>query len=241
MISGGQRIDDEPAYVIHRRRFRETSLIVEAFTASRGRVGLVARGARRARSRLNGVLQPFSALRISSAGRGDLATLRSAEAQGRSIWLTGPALFGGLYVNELIYRLCARHDPHPDVFSAYENVLAELTVRIHDRRWMEWGLRLFEKRLLQGIGYGLMLEGDAINGEALEPDRWYTFVPKRGPVPASHRTQSRFPRVEGAALIALRAETLHEDTPIVQLKAVARAALRPYLGARPIASRALFT
>ena len=122
------RISTEPAYVLHNRSYRESSLLLETFTLNHGRVGLVARGARGQKSRWKGVLQPFRPLLIGWTRRGELATLTAAEQVAAPPPLRGEALFCGMYVNELMMRFLQRFDAHPGLFKQYRNLLGELVL-----------------------------------------------------------------------------------------------------------------
>ncbi len=117
------RVSLQPAYVLHHRPYRDSSLLLEIFTPDHGRVGLVARGARSPKSRLYGVLQPFQPLLISWVGRGELATLSGAEANGPPQRLQGKSVISGFYINELLLRLLHRHDPHAALFDGYARTL----------------------------------------------------------------------------------------------------------------------
>src|SRR3954451_7188332 len=121
-----QRRDDEPAYVLHAYAYRETSLIVEAFAQTYGRIALVARGARRPRSELHGLLQGFQPLLLSWSGRNELKTLLKAEWRGGLPRIGGAALLCGFYLNELLLKLLPREDPHPGLYAIYEAALAGL-------------------------------------------------------------------------------------------------------------------
>jgi DNA repair protein RecO (recombination protein O) len=118
------RHDDQPAFVLHAYAYRETSLIVEALSASHGRVALVARGAKRPRSELRGVLQAFQPLTLSWAGGGELKTLIRAEWQSGLPLVSGSALLCGFYLNELLLKLLPREDAHPQLFNDYQDALA---------------------------------------------------------------------------------------------------------------------
>src|SRR5881394_1835536 len=120
------RRDDQPAFVLHAHPYRETSLIVEALTADYGRVALVARGAKRPRSELRGILQAFQPLTVSWAGAGEIKTLIRAEWRGGLPLVTGSALLCGFYLNELLLKLLPREDPHPRLFASYATALADL-------------------------------------------------------------------------------------------------------------------
>lgn len=227
----------EPGYVLHRRPWRETSLLLEVLTARHGRLGLVARGARRSRGGGSqaGLLQPFVPLLLSWSGRGELATLTGVEAAGRTAWLRGRGLLAALYVNELLMRLLAREDPHPEVHEAYAWVLARLT----GPEAGEAPLRIFEKRLLEALGYGLVLEHEADAGAPVRPEALYTYHADRGPMAAGVAEGDGLP-VQGATLLALAREALDDPRALREAKALMRAALQPHLGERPLATRALF-
>ena len=151
------RVELEPAYILHTRAYRETSLILEVFTHGYGRTGLVARGARRPKSPFRGILNSFQPLRLSWSGRGELPTLAQAEQGGQSSQLRGDAVLAGFYVHELLLKLLQRHDPHPQLFGHYATLLANLA----DGQSVEKLLRIFELELLREIGYALSLDSDA--------------------------------------------------------------------------------
>src|SRR5512145_1710613 len=150
------KVDSQPAFVLHTYPFRETSLIVEVFSRDFGRVALMARGARRPRSALRGLLLAFQPLELGWAGRGEVQTLMKAEWQGGQPLLTGRALFCGYYLNELLMHLLPREDAHERLFSVYAETLRRFAGRLQ-----EADLRCFERALLQELGYGLTLERDA--------------------------------------------------------------------------------
>ena len=174
-----RRIDHEPGYVLHTYPYKETSLIVEAFTRRFGRVALLARGARRPRSAMRGVLLSFHPLRFSWSGSADLANLRDAEWAGGVPLLGGRGLMCGFYVNELLLRLLPRDDPHESLFDVYAGALAGLA-----SQEVSAVLRDFEKRLLAELGYAPLLETDAAS-HPIDPERLYSYEPDRGPVPAN--------------------------------------------------------
>jgi DNA repair protein RecO (recombination protein O) len=174
-----KRVDHEPGYVLHTYPYKETSLIVEAFTRRFGRVALLARGARRPRSAMRGVLLSFHPLRFSWSGSAELANLRDTEWAGGIPLLSGRGLMCGFYVNELLLRLLPRDDPHESLFDAYADALAGLASQD-----VSAVLRSFEKRLLAELGYAPLLETDAAS-RPIDPERMYSYEPDRGPVPAN--------------------------------------------------------
>src|SRR5688572_8688368 len=171
-----RRADHQPAYVLHTYPYKETSLIVEAFTRRFGRVALLARGARRPRSAMRGVLLSFHPLRLSWSGSADLANLMSAEWAGGIPLLGGRGLMCGFYVNELLLRLLPRDDPHESLFDIYAQALSGLA-----SQEVSPVLRGFEKRLLGELGYAPLLETDAAS-RPIEAERLYSYEPERGPV-----------------------------------------------------------
>ena len=181
-----RRADHEPGYVLHTYPYKETSLIVEAFTRRHGRVALLARGARRPRSAMRGVLLAFHPLRLGWSGAADLATLITAEwgggLQPASRPRAGRGLMCGFYLNELILRLLPREDAHEALFDAYGDALA----RLSGGDAFPAVLRSFEKRLLAELGYAPVFDRDALSGAPIEPASSYVYEPDRGPVRASH-------------------------------------------------------
>lgn len=229
------RVELEPAFVLHTRPYRETSLIVEAFGRDAGRLGLVAKGARRPKSALRGTLQPFRPLLLSWSGRGDLGLLTGAEADGFVHPPAGEALFSGLYMNELLIRLMHRHDPHPELFHYYREALVALGFG----RPTEPVLRVFEKHLLESIGYGLVLDRDIDSGEPILGEAQYRYDPDRGPTSRAPAEVGGVP-VAGATLLALAADRLDSDRALEESKHLMRTVLGRYLGDRPLATRSLF-
>jgi DNA repair protein RecO (recombination protein O) len=175
-----RRAEHEPGYVLHTYAYKESSLIVEAFTRRGGRVALLARGARRPRSALRGVLLAFHPLRFSWSGAAELGTLISAEWAGALRALAGRGLMCGFYLNELLLKLLPRDDPHEALFDHYAAALS----RLAGREAPAAVLRAFEKRLLAELGYAPLLDRDAANGAPIDPARRYAYEPDRGPVPA---------------------------------------------------------
>ena len=223
----------EPAYVLHRRPYRETSLLVEALTREHGRVGLVARGAQGDRSRLRGTLQPFVPLLLSWSGQQELMSLTGAEGAGGGT-LPGRALLSGFYLNELLIRLLPRLDPHPAIYDAYVEALAGLA-----RREVEEAvLRVFEKRLLGSLGYGLVLGGADCTGNPLDPEGTYRYQVETGAIPGDSSGEGV--TVRGATLLAVAEERVGDQRSAREAKQLMRYVLQHYLGDRPLESRSLF-
>ncbi len=223
----------QPGYVLHHRAYRETSALLELLTREGGRIGAVARGARRPRSRWRGALVPFTPLLLAFAGRGDLVTVTALEPAARGWRLQGTVLLGGFYLNELLIRLLARHDPHPGLFDAYHQTLAALDAG----EPLEERLRVFEKQLLDEIGYGLELTRTVDRAAPIRPGIGYRYLLGSGPTAAGGSGEG-IP-VSGETLLALHAGRLAGPRERREAKRLLRAALAEHLGARPLASREL--
>ena len=236
MVTGaGSNAPLEPAYLLHRRPYRETSALLEVFTHGHGRIALVARGARRPRSALRAALTPFVPLLVSWSGRGEVGTLRGAEAQGPAVSMSGDALLSGLYLNELLMRLIHRHDPHPELFEAYREAIGALGAGVDT----EFTLRVFEKRMLESIGYALLLDREAGSGLPVVREQRYAYRADHGPDPAAAPSRNCV-EVSGATLLALAGEQPLDDVGRREAKRLMRFVLRVHLGERPLVTRAMF-
>lgn len=225
------RVSLQPAFVLHTRSFRDTSLLVDLFTVEHGRVSVIAHGARGAKSKLRGLLLPFVPLLVSFSGKTDLMTLGKVETNGLSYNLVGTNLLSGLYINELLVRLLAWHDPHPNIFTAYQNTLKHL----QNAKNIQVALRLFEKQLLNKIGYGLALTKD-VTGQAISADNYYCYEYERGFVKGSKNKSNTF---SGKSLLALYNNNLTDPAILNDLKNLMRLIFNHLLADRPIKSREL--
>lgn len=235
MAAGKQRVDGQPAYVLHSYPFRETSLIVEVFARDYGRVGVVARGARRAKSALRGVLLAFQPLSLGWFGQGEVKTLANAEWQGGQPLLAGQALLCGYYLNELLLRLLPRDDPHPGLFARYAETLGSLAGGARPQPL----LRRFEQSLLRELGYGLTLDKEADSGAPVRSDADYAYIIERGPVPVQQAPQEA-PRVSGSVLLAMAEERYDDPDTLAQAKNLMRQLIAHYLGGQALQSRRVF-
>jgi DNA repair protein RecO (recombination protein O) len=218
------RIDQQPAFILHARAYRETSLLLECFTRDHGRIGLIARGVRKERSRQpRALLQPLVPVSLGWAGTGELATLTGVEPRGEALTLAGESLLCGLYLNELMLRLTMRQDPHPKLFAAY----AETLDRLARGESAAWTLRRFERDLLDHLGYGLDLTVDAQGGGDIEASQFYAYRHELGAV--VWRGPSDGPRASGAALLALSADRKPADAELAQLRRWMRAVIAAHL------------
>ncbi|MCG2634821.1 MAG: DNA repair protein RecO [Gammaproteobacteria bacterium] len=221
----------QPGVVIHTRAYGDTSLLVELFTREQGRLGAIARGARAARSRMRPLLQPFQPLLLSWRGRGELKTVTEIEATGAPWGLRGDALLSGYYLNELIMRLLPREDPAAAVYGHYVSAIKQL----ENGTPIEPVMRVFEKRLLDELGVGLVLDRDT-TGSPLQSGQLYRYQPESGP----GLSQEHGLKISGEALMALQAESLESPEILAEAKGLMRWVLRQHLGERPLRSRAIW-
>lgn len=224
-----ERVSLSPAFLLHQHAWRETSRVLEVWSREHGRLGIVARGVRRPRSPFRGLLQPFAPLRLSWSHRGELGNLTGAEATAPASVLQGRPLMAAFYLNELLLRLLARQDPHPDLFDAYAGTLTALA---HTSRPAP-PLRVFEKRLLTALGYGLSLDRQAGDQRPVVADAEYRYDLDAGPVPAA-RAQSSGLLISGRALLALHTEELDDAEDLRAVQRLLRAALERHLDGRPL-------
>ena len=231
------RVSLQPSYILHRRPYRDTSALLEVFTAEYGRISLVARGTRRPSRGGSGtaLLQPFSPLLLSFSGRAELKTLTGTEAAGSVLKLRGERLFSGMYVNELLMRLLHRHDAHPQLFAAYSRVLQELA----GNAALDTLLRHFEFALLGELGYSFNLGVDGYSQEPIEEGGWYHYHPDFGLV-AREDTADPPPQLfAGSDLLAMAAGEFGGEVRLTA-KRLLRQALAVHLGDTPLRSRDLF-
>ncbi|MBC7618363.1 MAG: DNA repair protein RecO [Candidatus Saccharibacteria bacterium] len=177
-MATSKRISDEPAYVLHRYDWSESSLILEVFTRNYGRIALVAKGAKRPSSSFRPVLLPLQKLHVAFGGDAEIRTLKSAEWQGGHVMPTGDALLSGYYLNELLLALLARDDPHPSLFDIYANVVAVLASEHGEA--LQAALRTYELLLLREIGLLPQLDQQTMTLGALESESRYCLVPEGG-------------------------------------------------------------
>ena len=230
-----ERVELEPAFVLHARPWRESSLIVESFSRHHGRLGLIARGARRPKSRMRGLLQPFIPLLLSWRGKGELATLTTAEPEDSVLPLAGSAAIVGFYVNELLLRFLHRHDPEPLLFDHYRATL-DMVSRAGNP---EPVLRVYEKRLLQAVGYALELENEIDSGRAIEPEERYRYTVDSGPERWPSGSSSGV-CVSGSTLLALAREQLDDRRVLGEAKLLMRSIIDEHCGGRALVSRRLW-
>lgn len=234
MNQQNHRVSLQAAFILHGRDFRDTSRLLDVFTQDYGRITLVAKGARSPRSKLQGILQPFSPLIISWSGKGDVQTLTGAESVKSVISLSGKQVMSAYYINELLQRLMTSHDPHPELFSIYKETL-ESFIKDDD----ELVLRRFEKYLLAEIGYGLNLDSEYENGLALVKDEKYYYDIEKGPVNIKNNNSDGELIISGQTLHDLAVENFSCQQSQREAKQLMRIILNHHLGDKPLKTRSL--
>lgn len=232
------KVDRQPSYVLHTQPYKETSLLVEVLTRDHGRFTLVARGARRPRSDLRGLLLPFQPLQLSWFGKSELRTLHVADWRGGVPQFAGERLVCGYYLNELVLRLAPRDDPAPELFKLYDRGVRTLA---GDETFSNV-LRRFELDLLALLGYAPTLAADAA-GQAIAPELHYLCrfgePPQR--VAAIERPPARSCVLPGASLLALATGDLTQAQTRRDARLLTRVLLDELLGQQPLATRELLT
>lgn len=239
-----RRIADEPAFVLHRYDWSESSLILELFTRHHGRIAVVAKGAKKPSSNFRPVLLPLQPLHVAFGGEGEIRTLKSAEWQGGQVMPTGEALLSGYYLNELLLRLLARDDPHPPLFDVYAAAVRVLASG--ETAALQPALRAFELLLLREIGLLPTLDLQTATLAPLAPGEPYSLRPEGGLVEA-HEPDARG-SLAGAQWQALQVAlddpapfhaTVQAAAPLAELKTQLRALLHYHCGVPTLRTRQL--
>ena len=224
----------QPAFVLHARPWRETSLLVEVLSADHGRLGLVARGVQGPkRQALRAALQPLQWIRFDAVQNGEMARLTAAEAQDVAPRLGGEAMLAGFYLNELTLRLAPRQDPVPELYEAY----AHARSRLGAGEPLGWTLRRFERDLLEALGFGFDWAHDG-DGAAIDPAARYRLDPEHGPrrVLSDRGHGDRSSAATGRALLSLAADRQPEADDLPGLRRAMRGVLSHHLGPRGLKS-----
>ena len=225
-----RRVALAPGYLLHHRPWRDTSRILEVLTREHGRLTLFARGVRGPNAKLAPVLQPFQLLLLSWSGRGEAPQLTAAERAAVAGPLPQDRLLAAFYLNELLLKLTTPHDALPELFDHYHGTLEQL----RGGTPLEPALRVFEKRLLEVLGYGLDLSSEARSGLPLESGAYYDFHPGVGLLPARGAAASA---LRGHSLLSLARESLREERELEDARRVLQAALGACLEGRPLTTR----
>jgi DNA repair protein RecO (recombination protein O) len=227
-----RRVQQQAAFVLHHRPFRDTSQILDLISRDQGKLAVVARGSRGARSKLKGILRPIMPLSLSWIIKSDLGTLTGAEVNGAPLSLTGDALLSGYYVNELILHFLHRHDPQPDIFDAYSQTIAALAATGND---VAACLRRFEIELLRQIGYALNLDHEHGSHKPLDPKRHYEYRPEQGAVAVSRDEGAQV--FKGEMLAAISAQQFADEAVLRSANRLLRNVISFHLGGKELKSR----
>jgi len=232
------RVETQLAYILHKRAFRDTSQILDVFTRDYGRLSLMSRGSRGTKSKTGNLLQVFRPLLMSWQGRGEMPFLNNAEiADIKAPSLSGKTLKSAMYINELLVYLLHKNDIHADIFDLYHECLYSIEKSMN----LEVALRLFEKNLLQQLGFGLNLVNDADTGEPIHADKTYAYFFEHGPVSCDENRHSQAnPVISGESLIAFDRGELSTGRQCAEVKALMRFVLKAHLGHKTLKSRELF-
>jgi len=230
--NSNHRQDNQAVYVLHTFPFKETSLVVELFTRNFGRVATTAKGARRPRSAMRGMLQSFQPLTATWSGKLELKTLHSLEWGGGLLLLQGEALMCGFYLNELLLRLLPREDPHEALFEYYSATLKTLTTT----QDLATTLRRFELKLLQELGYAVPLLLDE-NEESIIADKNYRYEAEFGACALSATKNGV--QLSGNTMLDMAKDNYINVQTQTQSKQLMRYLLAHYLGDKPLHTRQL--
>ncbi len=224
------RVELTPAFLCHRRAFKNTSLLLDFFTKDHGKIRLVGRGIRASKTNI----QTFQNLNISFSGKGELKTLTHWEVDDKPRMLTGEALILGIYVNELIVRLLHEGDAYTELFDVYKRLVEQMSELEQFRR--VWLLRLFENSLLTELGYGLDFLRD-VEQMPIDNNAFYEYLAQSGFV------KNSFGKIPGVLLNKISLSVLDNMPDTAQLKIcrnLNRQRLDALLGDKPLNSRSLF-
>jgi DNA repair protein RecO (recombination protein O) len=230
--SESHRLDNQPVYVLHTYPFKETSLVVELFSKQFGRVAAVAKGARRPRSAMRGMLQSFQMLSGAWSGKNELKTLHSLDWNAGLTLIKGEALMCGFYMNELLLRLLPREDAHETLFEYYTNTMQTLT----EGKNLASTLRRFELKLLQEMGYAVPLLQDE-NGLEIEANKPYRYEAEYGA--CELKATKNGVQLSGKTLLDMANDDYADSLTQSQSKQLMRYLLAHYLGDKPLHTRQL--
>jgi len=225
------RAQQQAAFILHYRPFRDTSQILDILSREHGKLALVARGSRGPKSRVRGVLRPFMPLTMSWVQRSDLGTLTGAELHGAPLRLNGDALLSGYYVNELLLHFLHRHDPQPEIFDIYVAVIEALAASDD----VAPCLRQFEIELLRNLGYALNLDHDARSQEPLQAESYYEYRSEQGPVEVARSDGDLV--FSGALLSAIGEQRFAEPDVLRAASRLLREVIAFHLGGKELKSR----
>lgn len=233
--------EQQPAYVLHSRPWRETSVIADLLTLHQGRVSVIMHGAQKSQGKQSAkraLVQPFTPLMVSFTGRGELRTCQQLDSAGAPLRILGNRLYSGLYINELLLKLLAPDDPYPNLFAYYQSLLNELM----SNAVLEQCLRPFEVHLMDELGYHMVLDKDYITGQAVVSESSYQLHALHGVClnQMQHGGAGQPVAMSGRVLLQLAAGDYTDTECLKVAKYMARTNLSQLLGGKPLQSRNLF-
>ena len=209
--------------------------MLDVFSSQHGRLSLIAKGVKNKKNRSNSLIQPSQRLNIAWSIRGELGTLTGIELAGALLAFSGTTQVAIFYLNELLIRLLHQHEPHPELFNCYDKTLLSL----NEGGSLDLKLRIFEKKLLEDLGYGLILDHDVETGEQISSTIGYYYQVDYGPTKAQPAT-GEYIQISGKTLLSLQQELLDDLDSLNEAKHLMRVSLSRYLGNKPLASRELY-
>ena len=232
-----ERVHQQSGFVIHQRPYKNTSMIVDVFTRDYGRISLVAKAVKQAKSSLKSILHPFQLLQVSWVRRSDLGTLTQAEIVSTPTEYLANRLYAAFYLNELLMRVLTPNDPATGVFSLYENALKNLL----DAEKIEVILRIFEKDLLQTLGYEIQLIEEADTHQPISREKLYQFTPEYGFTSIDNTIESSSIVFQGDHLLAFHENNLMDAEVLRTAHRITYINLKRLLGDKPLKSRELLS
>lgn len=228
-----------PAFILHRKAYSDSSLIVDFFTLHNGRVSCIAKGVKTSKNRKAAILQPFIPLMINFSGRAELKTLRECEAVDNGYKLQTDSLYTAFYANELLLKFLHKQQIHKNLFALYSRLLQQLD---NDMQSTESLLRVFEANLLDETGFGLQLTHEAKKHTPLDPEKRYIYILETGPVeaPAVMESHTAYPLMTGDSLLALKQGHFSSKQQLRECKTLMRYAIRSHLGGYDFKTREFF-
>ncbi len=230
-MNSPRRVQQQPGYILHRRPFRDSSQILDVITRDYGKIAVVARGSRGAKSRLAGILRPFLPLRVSWVAKSDLGTLTGAETAGRPAGMVGDAMLSAYYVNELLMNFLHKHDPQSEIYSLYETTIESLVGTNH----VAACLRCFELELLSLLGYAVNLDHEFGKTDALVAQQNYQYRMEQGLVAVDGDTGALV--FSGAVFSDIAAQRFDDPAVLRSASQLMRAIVSFHLGGKELKSR----
>ncbi len=227
-----------PAFILHHRNYRESSLLLDVFSREHGRLNLVAKGIKRDKKRCADNYDLYQKYLLSWSAKSELGNLIHIEYAGKVQRPEPELMMVGFYINEITMRLLHKHEPHMELFDAYESTLARL-VKGESANII---LRYYEYTLLKSIGYGIVLDHDVATGDPVNTESDYLYRFDSGPakVPKDTASAGGGIRISGAALLQMSNQTLCGEENINATKCLLRTILTKHLGDKPLSSRRLY-